>query len=103
MRDSEIEQWVLSEVRLRTNGRLKELSVLSTNGVVSLKGTVLSRADKLAAQAAAEKAKGVVGIVNRLNLRPRSLTRRRTSMKKQVVPAAPSFQMPARERPTLHR
>src|SRR5436190_20000484 len=102
MRDSEIEQWVLNEIRLTMNGRLKELSVLSTNGVVSLKGTVLSRADKIAAQEAAAGAKGVVGIVSQLNLRPRSLTRRRPRVKKQVVPAAPSFPIPTHELPTLH-
>lgn len=102
MRDSEIEQWVLNEIRLRMNGRLKELSVLSTNGVISLKGTAISRADKLAAQEAAVGARGVVGIVNQLNLRPRSLTRGRASTKKQVVRAATGFQIPPRERPTLH-
>jgi hypothetical protein len=103
MRDSEIEQFVLNEIRLKMNGRLKELSVLSMNGVVSLKGTVLSRSDKAAAKAAAEAVKGVVGIVNQLNLRPRSLTGRRASMKKQAGPAAArSFPIPTRNRPTLH-
>jgi len=103
MRDSEIEQWVLNEIRLRMNDRLKELSVLSTNGVVSLKGTALNRADKLSAREAAAAVKGVVGIVNQLNLRPRSLTRPRASIKKQVVaPTARSFPIPTRGRPTLH-
>jgi hypothetical protein len=102
MRDSEIEQWVLNEIRLRMNDRLKELSVLSTNGVVSLKGTALNRGDKLAAHEAAAAVKGVVGIVNQLNLRPRSLTRPRASIKKQIVPTARSFPIPTRGRPTLH-
>ena len=101
MRDSEIEQWVLNEIRLRMNGRLKELCVFSTNGVVSLKGTALSRTDRVAAQETTERARGVVAIVNQLNLRRRGLTRRRAGIKKQVVPATASFQFPTLERPTL--
>lgn len=103
MRDSEIEQWALNEIRLTTQGRLKELCVFSSNGVVSLKGTVRSRTVKLAVQEAAERAKGVVGIINQLNLRPRNLGKSRATIKTQVVPASSTFplinQQPASNRP----
>jgi len=75
MRDSEIEQWVLNEIGL-TAGRLKEVCVLSLNGVVSLKGSVQSRVEKLGAHEAAARAKGVVGVINHLNVRKRNSVRR---------------------------
>jgi osmotically-inducible protein OsmY len=93
MRDSEIEQWVLSEIRLRTDGRLKEVCVFSLNGVVNLKGTVPSRADKLATQEAVERAKGVIGVINQLTMRRSNLPRgRRAGVKSQVAPASGTFQ-----------
>ena len=94
MRDSEIEQWVINEIRLLTGSRLKELCVFSLNGVVNLKGTVPSRADKLAAQEAAGRAKGVVGVINQLNMRGRNLTRRRASVTSQIVPTSGTFHLP---------
>lgn len=102
MRDSEIEQWVLNEIRLRTNGRLKEVCVVSTNGVVSLRGTVLNRVDKLAAQEAVSRARGVVGIVNQLNLRQRRADGLRASIKKQDVPVAARIDFPTTTLPALH-
>ena len=85
MRDSEIEQWVLNQIRLTTNGRLRELCVFSLNGVVNLEGTVRSRADKLAVQQAAERANGVVRVINQLNLRRSNrLARRRAAFEGQV-------------------
>jgi BON domain len=91
MRDSEIEQWVLSEIRSRTDGRLKELCVCSTNGIVSLKGTVLSRADELAAQEAAAGAKGVVDVIDQLNMGRRSMLGPRPGKNAQVVPPLVKF------------
>jgi len=92
MRDSEIEQWVLNEIGLTAEGRLKEICVLSRNGVVSLKGTVDSRADKLAAHEAAAQAKGVSGVINRLNVRKRHSIRRRAG-KSQVASVSPTFHL----------
>ena len=86
MRDSEIEQWVLNEIRLTTNGHVKEVCVLSLSGVVSLKGTVQTRADRLAVQKAAERAKSVVRVINYLSVRKRSLVRRRGSVKSRIAP-----------------
>ena len=95
MRDSEIEQWVLNEIRLATNGRLKELCVFSANGAVSIRGTVRSRAAKLAVQKAAEQAKGVVVVINQLNLRRRRVADRGTIIiNDQVMPASGTFPLP---------
>lgn len=97
MRDSEIEQRVINEIRLMADGRFKNLCVFSMNGVVNLQGTVQSRADKLAAQAAAERAKGVVGVINQLNMRRRNLARRRARVKSQVVIASSTYHVPNHE------
>jgi hypothetical protein len=94
MRDSEIEQWVINEIRLMTGSRLRELCVFSLNGVVNLQGTVQSRADKLAAREAAERGKGVVGVINQLNMRRRNLARRRPRAKNQVVRASGRMHFP---------
>jgi len=40
MRDSEIEQWVLHELQLASEVAAKELCVLCTDGIATLKGTV---------------------------------------------------------------
>ena len=94
MRDSEIEQWVLIEIKLSTNDRLKEVCVFSVSGVVSLKGTVWNRADRLAAQKAAGRAKGVVAIVNYLNVRKKNLRPRRASAKSHVSAPAATLHLP---------
>jgi osmotically-inducible protein OsmY len=94
MRDSEIEQWVLNEIRLMTDGRLKEVCVLSLEGLVQLKGTVPNRADKLAAQNAAQQSRGVVGVINQLHVRRRNLVRRPAAVKSQVVPVPSTFPFP---------
>jgi hypothetical protein len=85
MCDSEIEQWALKEIRLTTNGRLRELCVFSLNGVVTVNGTVRSRAETLAIQQAAERANGVVRVINQLNMRRSNrLARRRAAFEGQV-------------------
>jgi len=93
MRDSEIEQWVLNEIRLTRGGRIKEVCVFSLNGVVKLNGTVHSRADRLAVHAAAEGAKGVVGVTNRLRVRKSSLVRRTAVVESQVAPVSGAFHL----------
>ena len=97
MRDSEIEQWVLNEINLMTAGRLKEVCVLSLTGVVNLKGTVDSRSERLAAQKAARQAKGVVRVINELNVRNRNRGRRRTSGS-QVLSLSGTLHFPSQKR-----
>src|SRR5580765_7804505 len=102
MRDSEIEQWVLNEIGLTAESRLaesrlKEVCVLSLNGVVSLKGSVQSRADKLATHEAAARAKGVVGVINCLNVRKRDSVQRRTVVKSQIAPVSPIVHLPSHD------
>ena len=94
MRDSEIEQWVLNEICLMTGGRLKEVCVLSLEGLVNLKGTVQNRADRLAAENAAQQATGVVGVINQLHVQRRNLVRRPGAVKSQVVPVPSTFPFP---------
>ena len=94
MRDSEIEQWVLNEIRLMTEGRLKEVCVLSLDGLVNLKGTVPNRADRLAAQNAAQLARGVVGVINQLHVRRKNRVSRHAPVKSQVVPVPGTFPFP---------
>jgi osmotically-inducible protein OsmY len=88
MRDSEIEQWVLNEIRTMSDGRLRELCVLSINGVVNLRGTVRSRAKKHAAELAASRAKGVSAVISHLQVVPRISRKSPAIMKPQVAPAA---------------
>ena len=95
MRDSEIEQWVLNEIRAATDGRLKELCVFSLEGVVSLKGTVSGRADSLAAQEAAARSKGVVTVINHLDVRKKNLVRRRAGVKSPVAAVSGTFNWPS--------
>ena len=94
MRDSEIEQWVLNEIRLMTGGRLKEVCVLSLEGLVNLKGTVPNRADKLAAQSAAHGARGVVGVINQLHVQQRNLDPHPAAVTSQVVSVPSTFPFP---------
>jgi hypothetical protein len=94
MRDSEIEQWVLSEMRMTTDSRLKEVCVFSLNGVVSLKGTVNSRSDKLMLQTSAECSRGVVKVINCLKLRKRELVQRGSGVKSQLVSTVVRTQSP---------
>ena len=94
MRDSEIEQWVLNEMGLMSGGRLKEVCVLSCEGLVHLNGTVQSRADRLAAQNAAQLAKGAVGVINQLHVRRRNQVRSHAPVKSQVVPVPSTFPFP---------
>ena len=93
MRDSEIEQWVLNEIKLATDGRLKEVCVWSFDGVVNLKGTVHRRADRLTAEKAAAQARGVVAVINQLNVRRRTLVRRRAGVESPIVSVPSTFHL----------
>lgn len=71
MRDSEIEQWVLRELRQQRNGSSKEICVYATDGIATLTGSVRTRYEKSAAQKAALRAEAVIAVVNHLKvLRP---------------------------------
>jgi osmotically-inducible protein OsmY len=76
---------------------LTEVCVLSLSGIVSLKGTVHSRADRLVAHEAAARAKGVVGVINGLSMRKRNSIRRRAVVKSQVSRVSPTFHLPTQE------
>ena len=98
MSDSEIEQWVLNEIKLTTGDRLKEVCVLSSTGVVNLKGTVGSRAERLAAQTAARQANGVVRVINELKVRKGNRGRCRTSGERQLLFLSGTLQFPGHKR-----
>lgn len=68
--DSEIEQWVLRE--LGSSGKLysPEICVFAFAGVVRLRGSVQSYKNKLAAEEAAYRAPGVLGVVNEIRIEP---------------------------------
>jgi|SRR5215472_4488486 len=68
MRDSEIEQWVLHELQLASEVAAKELCVLCTDGIATLNGTVNNHQEKRAAQKACERAVGVRGVINNINV-----------------------------------
>ena len=70
MTDSEIEQWVLRELRFAGNIESRELCVSAQRGIVTLDGTVPGRLSKAVAKRAALRARGVRSVVN--NLRARS-------------------------------
>ena len=70
MTDSEIEQWVLRELRFTKLIHSRELCVSAHRGIVTLGGTVPSRMSKAAAKRAALRARGVRSVVNNLRALP---------------------------------
>ena len=66
MTDSEIEQWVLRELRFAGNIQSREVCVSAQRGIVTLGGTVPNRLTMVAAKRAALRARGVRGVVNNL-------------------------------------
>jgi hypothetical protein len=70
MTDSEIEQWVLRELRFAGSIESRELCVSSTRGIVTLGGTVPNRISRAAAKHAALRARGVRSVVNNLRALP---------------------------------
>lgn len=69
-RDSEIEQWVLHELRSRPVLGSKEICVQSNEGVVTLSGSVHGDANKLAVEQAARRVRGIAGVVNDIKVVP---------------------------------
>ncbi len=95
MRDSEIEQWVLNEIKVSTGGRSREVCVLSLNGVVDLRGTVHSRAERQAVQEAAHGSKGVLAVINQLKIRKSGIaSRRRARVKRKIPTVSGTFHLP---------
>ena len=68
-RDSEVEQWVLRELSL-SEIRSCEICVFATDEVVTLRGSAETHQEKLAAEQAARRATGVVGVVNKMRVKP---------------------------------
>lgn len=68
--DSEVEQWVLRELSLSEKVCSREVCVVARNGVVKLQGSAQGYQDKLAIEAAARRASGVVGVVNEMRIEP---------------------------------
>jgi hypothetical protein len=107
MRDSEIEQWVLRELRQQRNGGSKEICVYATDGIATLTGSVRTRYEKSAAQKAALRAAAVIAVVNHLKvLRPepviepslaavRSTVRLRTNQRSVPPPVSAAGTQPA--------
>src|SRR5689334_2539093 len=96
MTDSEIEQWVLRELRFAGNIKSRELCVSSHQGIVTLGGTVPSRISEVAAKRAALRARGVKNVVNHL----RSVPSSRLRVTERVMPkAGPATQVVSPQRP----
>src|SRR5436190_10936590 len=67
-RDSEIEQRVLHTLRLSVFPGVRELCVFSSNGVITLAGTVRTKKERLAVQAVVLHTADVAAVINRLGL-----------------------------------
>ncbi|MGH9872926.1 MAG: BON domain-containing protein [Pyrinomonadaceae bacterium] len=93
-RDSEIEQWVLSE--LRSYERLSpEICVLAQDGVVKLLGSVSDSTSKAAAEAAAYRVAGVADVVNSIRIKPRTAPIRRSlTTQALALPSKPTAPVP---------
>ena len=80
--DSETEQWVLRELNLSEKVCSPEICVLARDGVVRLRGSAQSFAERSAVEEATRRASGVVGVVNEIRVRPC------TALLKKVSPHA---------------
>lgn len=69
-RDSEIEQWVLKELRSEQRLCSPEICVQAHNGVVTLNGSVPDCANKSAAAQATHRVVGIAGVVNNIRVKP---------------------------------
>jgi len=99
MTDSEIEQWVLKELRFAGSIESCELCVSSQRGIVTLGGTVPNRTSRVAAKRAALRARGVRSVVN--NLRARSPDSRQVMTKTAAVGATTQSSQRARAEQTV--
>lgn len=82
MRDSEIEQRILIEIRSGTGRDAREICVLSNNGIVTLHGTVRTRQSKAAIQRAAGRVETVVAVINQLKVAPVAIKASRTTSRR---------------------
>src|SRR5689334_18474245 len=79
--DSQLQRDVLEELRWDPQTSRAELGVVAHDGVVTLTGTVVSYAQKLAAERAAERVSGVNAVANDLVVQlPGSTTRSDTEL-----------------------
>src|SRR6185436_3882658 len=81
MRDSEIEQRILLEIS-GTGRDAREICVLSSNGIVTLHGTVRTRQSKAAIQRAAGRVETVVAVINQLKVAPVAIKASRTTSRR---------------------
>ncbi len=101
-RDRALREAVLEALRVQLKGGIEGLSVLVRQGVIELKGTVASLADRCAADMAAWSVGGVVDVRNRLQVRghassPESLARQlRQAVSQCLGLDTASFQVMAR-------
>ena len=68
--DSELEQWVLRELRSEQDLGSPEICVQSHEGVVTLCGSVPNNANKLVAEQAVYRVAGIAGVVNDIKVVP---------------------------------
>ena len=68
-RDSEIEQWLLRELRLEHAVSSKELCIFCSDGIATLNGTVKNDREERAALRAAERVAGVLRVINNIGVR----------------------------------
>ena len=73
-RDSAIEQQVLRSLKLDSAIAYNEICVESLGGVVTLRGTVLHRFERLALYSAACRSPGVCRVVNKVEVKRGRLT-----------------------------
>src|SRR5579884_4316782 len=74
--DSEIQQDVYDELEWDSRVEATHIGVVVENGVVTLRGTVRSHAERLAAQEAAHRVAGVLDVANDIDVKiPGSLAK----------------------------
>jgi osmotically-inducible protein OsmY len=85
--DSLIEQWVLREFSFLSTLRAKELCVVCCDGVITLFGTVRDEASMRTAERVAKLAPNVVGVVNRIRVKPSTVVAQPTPIGRESRPA----------------
>jgi osmotically-inducible protein OsmY len=82
MRDSEIEQRILLEIRSGNGRDAREICVFSSQGIVTIHGTVSTRQSKAAIQQAASRLEAVVEVINHLQVTTGASTTRRITTRR---------------------
>jgi osmotically-inducible protein OsmY len=83
--DSEIQQDVYDELEWDSRVEATHIGVVVENGVVTLRGTVRSHAERLAAQEAAHRVAGVLDVANDIDVKiPGSLVKTDTELAQAV-------------------